>query len=333
MSKIKVAINGFGRIGRLILRAALESGRDDLEFVAINDLAPAAQNAYLLAYDSVHGKLPMDVKVEGDYIIVGNHKIKCVAERDPKNLPWGELDIDIVMECTGIFADADKAKVHLDAGAKRVLVSAPSKGADKTIVFGVNDETLTAEDKIVSNASCTTNCLSPVAKVLDDKFGIINGWMTTVHAYTGDQQLLDRNHSDPRRARAAALSMIPTSTGAAKVVGLVLPKLAGKLNGIAMRVPTPDVSVVELVVNLEKETTAEEVNAAIKANESNILGYNDKPLVSIDFTHDKRSSIFDASQTYVIDGTLLHITSWYDNEWGFSNRMSDTAAAMGKFIK
>jgi len=333
MVKTKVAINGFGRIGRLVLRAALESGRDDLEFVAVNDLAPAAENAYLLEYDSVHGKLPMDVKLENGYIIVGNQKIKCVSERDPAKLPWGELDVDIVMECTGIFANADKAVVHLNAGAKRVLVSAPSVGADKTIVFGVNDDTLTSEDTIVSNGSCTTNCLAPVAAILDDKFGIVNGWMTTVHAYTGDQMLLDRNHSDPRRARAAGLSMIPTSTGAAKAIGLVLPKLAGKLNGMAMRVPTPDVSVVELIVNLEKETTAEEVNAAIKAGESKILGYNDKPLVSVDFTHDSRSSIFDASQTKVIDGKLLHITSWYDNEWGFSNRMGDTAVVIGKLIK
>lgn len=333
MSKVKVAINGFGRIGRLVLRAALESGRDDIEFVAVNDLAPAAQNAYLLEYDSVHGKLPMDVKLEGDYIIVGNQKIKCVAERDPKNLPWGELNVDIVMECTGIFTDADKAKVHLDAGAKRVLVSAPSNGADKTIVFGVNDDTLTSDDKIVSNGSCTTNCLAPIAKILDEKFGIVNGWMTTVHAYTGDQQLLDKNHSDPRRARAAALSMIPTSTGAAKAIGLVLPNLVGKLNGMAMRVPTPDVSVIELIVNLETATTAAEINAAMKAGESKILGYNEKPLVSIDFTHDKRSSIFDATQTNVIDGKLAHITSWYDNEWGFSNRMGDTAVAIGKLIK
>lgn len=333
MSKTRIAINGFGRIGRLVLRAALESGRDDLEFVAVNDLAPADQNAYLLEYDSVHGKLPMDVKLEGEYIIVGNQKIKCVAERDPSKLPWGELDIDIVMECTGIFSSAEKAKVHLACGAKRVLVSAPSDGADKTIVFGVNDNTLTSEDTIVSNGSCTTNCLAPVCNVLDEKFGIINGWMTTVHAYTGDQMLLDKNHSDPRRARAAALSMIPTSTGAAKAIGLVLPKLAGKLNGMAMRVPTPDVSVVELIVNLEKATTAEEVNAAMKAAESKVLGYNEKPLVSVDFTHDKRSSIFDSTQTKVIDGTLLHITSWYDNEWGFSNRMGDTAVAIGKLIK
>lgn len=332
MKKTKIAINGFGRIGRLVLRAALESGRSDIEFVAVNDLAPAAQNAYLLEYDSVHGKLPLDVVLDGEYIIVGSHKIKCIAQRDPTKLPWGELDVDIVMECTGIFTDADKARVHLDSGAKRVLVSAPSTGAHKTIVFGVNDDSLTAADTIVSNASCTTNCLAPVVSVLDEQFGILNGWMTTIHAYTGDQMLLDKNHPDPRRARAAALSMIPTSTGAAKAIGLVLPKLAGKLDGMAMRVPTPDVSVVELIVNLGKETNADEINAAMKMAESKTFGYNVKPLVSIDFTHDARSSIFDATQTKVIGSTLAHITAWYDNEWGFSNRMCDTAAAIGKLI-
>ncbi len=332
MSKVRVAINGFGRIGRLVLRAALESGRDDIEFVAVNDLAPAEQNAYLLEYDSVHGKLPMPVKLEGDTIIVGNQKIKCIAEKDPTKLPWGELNIDVVMECTGIFTAAEKAKVHLEAGAKRVLVSAPSAGADATIVYGVNQDTLKSTDLIVSNASCTTNCLAPVAKVLDDTFGIISGWMTTVHAYTGDQQLLDKNHKDFRRARAAALSMIPTSTGAAKAIGLVLPKLAGKLDGMAIRVPTPDVSVVELVVNLEKDATVDAVNAAMKAAESRTFGYNDKPLVSIDFTGDAHSSIFDASQTKVLGDRLVHVTAWYDNEWGFSNRMGDTAVAMGKLI-
>ena len=333
MSKVRVAINGFGRIGRLVLRAALESGRDDIEFVAVNDLAPAEQNAYLLEYDSVHGKLPMPVKLEGDTIVVGNQKIKCIAEKDPTKLPWGEMNIDVVMECTGIFTAADKARVHLDAGAKRVLVSAPSAGADATIVYGVNQDTLKSTDLIVSNASCTTNCLAPVAKVLDDTFGIISGWMTTVHAYTGDQQLLDKNHKDFRRARAAALSMIPTSTGAAKAIGLVLPKLAGKLDGMAIRVPTPDVSVVELVVNLEKDATVDAVNAAMKAAESRTFGYNDKPLVSIDFTGDAHSSIFDASQTKVLGDRLVHVTAWYDNEWGFSNRMGDTAVAIGKLIK
>lgn len=332
MSKLKVAINGFGRIGRLVLRAALESGRDDIEFVAVNDLAPAEQNAYLLQYDSVHGKLPMDVKLDGDTIIVGKHKIKCVSEKDPTKLPWRELGVDIVMECTGLFTAADKARVHIDAGAKRVLVSAPSAGADKTIVFGVNQDTLTADDIIVSNASCTTNCLAPVAAVLDKKFGIVSGWMTTIHAYTGDQQLLDKNHKDPRRARAAAMSMIPTSTGAAKAIGLVLPKLAGKLDGIAIRVPTPDVSVVELVVNIEKDATAEDINAAMRAASSKTFGYNELPLVSVDFTHDAHSSIFDSTQTRVLGDHLVHVTAWYDNEWGFSNRMSDTAVAMGKLL-
>ena len=333
MSKLRVAINGFGRIGRLVLRAALESGREDIEFVAVNDLAPAEQNAYLLKYDSVHGNLPMDVKLDGEYILVGNQKIKCIAERDPSKLPWGELNIDVVMECTGIFTAADKARVHIDAGAKRVLVSAPSTGADKTIVFGVNQDTLTPDDIIVSNASCTTNCLAPVVKVLNEKFGIVSGWMTTVHAYTGDQQLLDKNHKDFRRARAANLSMIPTSTGAAKAIGLVLPELAGKLDGMAIRVPTPDVSVVELVVNLEHDATVEEINNAMRAAESKTFGYNELPLVSIDFTHDAHSSIFDAGQTKVLGDKLAHVTAWYDNEWGFSNRMCDSVVAMGKLIK
>ena len=333
MSKVRVAINGFGRIGRLVLRAVLESGRDDIEFVAVNDLAPAEQNAYLLKYDSVHGNLPMDIKLEGDYIIAGSHKIKCLSERNPENLPWGEMDIDVVMECTGIFTAADKARVHLTAGAKRVLVSAPSAGADKTIVFGVNQDTLTSDDLIVSNASCTTNCLAPVVKVLNEKYGIVSGWMTTVHAYTGDQQLLDKNHKDFRRARAANLSMIPTSTGAAKAIGLVLPELAGKLDGMAIRVPTPDVSVVELVVNVEKDATVEDINNAMKNAQSETFGYNDLPLVSIDFTHDAHSSVFDAGQTKVLGDKLIHVTAWYDNEWGFSNRMSDTAVAMGKLIK
>ena len=321
MSKVRVAINGFGRIGRLVLRAALVSGRDDIEFVAVNDLAPAEQNAYLLQYDSVHGKLPMDVKLDGEYIIVGNQKIKCIAEKDPTKLPWRDLDIDIVMECTGIFTAADKARVHLDQGAKRVLVSAPSAGADKTIVFGVNQDTLTSDDLIVSNASCTTNCLAPVAQVLDNTFGIVSGWMTTVHAYTGDQQLLDKNHKDFRRARAAGLSMIPTSTGAAKAIGLVLPKLAGKLDGMAIRVPTPDVSVVELVVNLERDATVDAVNNAMRAAESKTFGYNELPMVSVDFKGDMHSSIFDATQTKVLGDRLVHVTAWYDNEWGFSNRM------------
>ena len=332
MKKIRVAINGFGRIGRLVLRAAIESNCKDLEFVAINDLAPLEQNAYLLEYDSVHGKLPTEVKTDGDYLLVGKHKIKCISERDPSKLPWKKMKIDIVMECTGLFTSADKARVHIDCGAKKVLVSAPSAGADKTIVFGVNEKTLTKKDSIISNASCTTNCLAPVLNVLDKKFGINNGWMTTVHAYTGDQQLLDKNHRDFRRARAANLSMIPTSTGAAKAIGLVLPKLAGKMDGIAIRVPTPDVSVVELVLNMKKKVTVESVNKAILAAQSNILGYVDKPLVSVDFTNDSHSSIFDASLTKVIDGNVLHVTAWYDNEWGFSNRMCDTAIAIGNLL-
>jgi len=332
MRKIRIAINGFGRIGRLVLRAALESGRRDLEFVAINDLAPIEQNAYLLEYDSVHGKLEMPVQVLDDYMLVGTQKIRCISERDPSKYPWKRMNIDVVMECTGLFTNADAARAHIDAGAKRVLVSAPCTGADKTVVFGVNDNKLTSRDIIVSNASCTTNCLAPVLNVIDKKFGIINGWMTTVHAYTGDQQLLDKTHKDLRRARAANLSMIPTSTGAARAIGLVLPKLDGKLDGIAIRVPTPDVSVVELVLNLRKKTTPENVNTAILASQSQILGYTDRPLVSVDFTHDKHSAVFDATQTRVIDETVLHVTAWYDNEWGFSNRMCDTAAMIGKLI-
>ena len=332
MKKIRVAINGFGRIGRLVLRAAIESGRKDIEFVAINDLAPLAENAHLLQYDSVHGKLNTDVKTDGEYILVGGYKIKSLCEKDPSKLPWKKLKIDVVMECTGLFTSADKARVHLDSGAKRVLVSAPSAGADKTIVFGVNENKITKRDLILSNASCTKNCLAPILNVLDKKFGIKNGWMTTVHAYTGDQQLLDKNHKDFRRARAANLSMIPTTTGAAKAIGLVLPKLEGKLDGVAIRVPTPDVSTIELVLNITKKATVESVNRAMVAAQSNILGYNDKPLVSIDFTHDSHSAIFDASFTRVIDNNVLHITAWYDNEWGFSNRMCDTTVAIGKTL-
>ncbi len=332
MRKIRIAINGFGRIGRLILRAALESGRRDLEFVAINDISPIEQNVYLLQYDSVHGKLSMPVTQKGDYIMVGKQKIKCLSERDPSMLPWKKLKIDIVMECTGLFTSADKARIHIKNGAKRVLVSAPSVGADKTIVFGVNEKTLTKKDLIVSNASCTTNCLAPVLNILDKKFGIKNGWMTTVHAYTGDQQLLDKNHKDFRRARAANLSMIPTSTGAAKAIGLVLPQLAGKLDGISVRVPTPDVSLVELVLNLNKKVTKESVNKVFMANQSQILACCEKPLVSVDFTHDSHSSIVDTALTSVVDDNVLHVSAWYDNEWGFSNRMCDTAATMGKLI-
>ncbi len=333
---VRVAINGFGRIGRLAFRAIAESGRTDVEVVAINDLGSPAANAHLLKFDSVHGIFPGEISATENSITVNGKTIKVLAERDPHNLPWKDMNVDIVYECTGIFTDAEKAKVHLEAGAKRVLVSAPSKGADRTVVFGVNDKDLTAEDKIVSNGSCTTNCLSPVAKVLQEKFGIKHGYMTTIHSYTGDQRTVDTLHKDLYRARAAAMSMIPTTTGAAKAVGLVLPELQGKLQGSAIRVPTPDVSVVDLKVVLERDVTKEEVNAAMKAAAEGelkgILGYNELPLVSIDFTHDKRSSIFCADQTTVIEGNFLRVMSWYDNEWGFSNRMSDTAVAMAKFL-
>ena len=332
MKKVRVAINGFGRIGRLVLRAALESGRKDIEIVAINDITPIEQNVYLLQYDSVHGKLPMDVKQSGDYIIIGKNKIKCLMERDPSKLPWKKLNIDIVMECTGLFTSADKARVHIDCGAKRVLISAPSVGADKTIVFGVNENKLTKKDIIVSNASCTTNCLAPVLNILDKKFGVKNGWMTTVHSYTGDQQLLDKNHKDFRRARAANLSIVPTSTGAAKTIGLILPKLAGKMDGISVRVPTPDVSLIELMLNMKKKISVEYVNKLFTASQSNIIGTSDKPLVSVDYTHDSHSAIVDTALTRVVDNNVLHVTAWYDNEWGFSNRMCDTAVAMGKLI-
>ena len=333
---VKVAINGFGRIGRLVLRAIYESGRKDIDIVAINDLGPVETNAHLLRYDSVHGRFPHEVKVNGDVISVGDESFKCLAERDPTKLPWKELGVDIVLECTGIFTAKEKAKVHLEAGAKRVLVSAPSAGADKTIVYGVNHQSLTKDDLVVSNASCTTNCLAPVAKVLSDSFTIEKGYMTTIHSYTGDQPTLDTLHKDLYRARAAALSQIPTSTGAAKAVGLVLPELAGKLDGSAIRVPTPNVSVVDLKVVVPREVTVEEVNAAMKAAAEGplkgILAYIDQPLVSMDFNHDMHSSSFAAPQTKVIGGNLVRVLSWYDNEWGFSNRMADTAVAMAKLI-
>ncbi len=333
---VKIAINGFGRIGRNVVRAIYESGRKDVDIVAINDLGPVETNAHLLRYDSVHGRFPHEVSVNGDVISIGTDSFKCLAERDPSKLPWGELGVDIVMECTGIFTSKEKASAHLAAGAKRVLVSAPSEGADKTIVYGVNHDTLTKDDLVVSNASCTTNCLAPVAYVLSKEFGIEKGYMTTIHAYTGDQPTLDTMHKDLYRARAAALSMIPTSTGAAKAVGLVLPELKGKLDGSAIRVPTPNVSVVDLKFIASKNTTAEEVNAAIKAASEGalkgILGYSDEPLVSVDFNHNPNSSTFASAQTKVMDGNLVRILSWYDNEWGFSNRMSDTAVAMAKLI-
>ncbi len=331
---VKVAINGFGRIGRNVLRALEESGRKDIEVVAINDLGPVETNAHLLQFDSVHGRFPKDVKVNGNTIDAGSGPIEVTAIRDPKELPWG--DVDIVMECTGIFTDRDKAAIHLENGSSRVLVSAPSKGADKTIVYGVNHEVLSADDVIVSNASCTTNCLAPVAKVLNDTVGIKRGFMTTIHSYTGDQPTLDTMHKDLYRARAAAMSMIPTSTGAAKAVGLVLPELNGLLDGVAIRVPTPNVSVVDLTFEAGKETSVEEINAAIRAAADGplkgVLGYTDLPNVSIDFNHNPDSSTFHMDQTKVMDGNFVRILTWYDNEWGFSNRMLDTAVEMGKYL-
>eukprot|EP01013_Petalomonas_cantuscygni_P031881 TRINITY_DN5823_c0_g1_i2.p2 TRINITY_DN5823_c0_g1~~TRINITY_DN5823_c0_g1_i2.p2 ORF type:complete len:338 (+),score=110.27 TRINITY_DN5823_c0_g1_i2:223-1236(+) len=335
---VKVAINGFGRIGRNVLRAIIESGRTDIEVIAINDLGPVETNAHLLRYDSVHGRFPAEVKTTEDSIDVGRGPIKVSAERNPADLPWS--DVDIVLECTGIFTSPEKAKAHLENGASRVLVSAPLSNAiegEKTIVYGVNHDTLTADDHIVSNASCTTNCLSPVAKVLNDEIGIVKGFMTTIHSYTGDQPTLDTMHKDLYRARAAALSMIPTSTGAAKAVGLVLPELNGKLDGVAIRVPTPNVSVVDLTFEAARETSVEEINDAIRAAANSgplkgILGYTDEKLVSVDFNHDPHSSIFHCDQTKVMEGTMCRILTWYDNEWGFSNRMSDTAVAMGKLI-
>ncbi len=331
---VKVAINGFGRIGRNVLRAIVESGRTDIEVVAVNDLGPVETNAHLVRYDSVHGKFPGTVTVSGDTIDVGRGPIRVTAIRDPKDLPWS--DVDIALECTGLFTTREKAAAHLANGSKRVIVSAPCDNADKTIVFGVNHDTLTKDDLVISNASCTTNCLAPVAYVLDKAFGIEKGYMTTIHSYTGDQPTLDTMHKDLYRGRAAALSMIPTSTGAAKAVGLVLPQLAGKLDGSAIRVPTPNVSVVDLKFVPSRKVTAAEINDAIKAAAEGelkgILDYVTGPLVSIDFNHDSHSSNFAADQTKVLDGDLVRILSWYDNEWGFSNRMSDTAVAMGKLI-
>ncbi len=330
----KVAINGFGRIGRNVLRAIIESGRTDIEVIAINDLGPVETNAHLLQYDSVHGRFPAEVKTTEDTIDVGRGPMKVTALRNPADLPWG--DVDVVMECTGIFTSKEKCQAHLENGASRVLISAPGTDADKTIVYGVNHDTLTKDDIIVSNASCTTNCLSPVAKVLNDLIGIKRGFMTTIHSYTGDQPTLDTMHKDLYRARAAALNMIPTSTGAAKAVGLVLPDLAGKLDGVAIRVPTPNVSVVDLTFESTRDTTVAEINDAIRAAADGplkgILGYTDRQLVSMDFNHDPRSSIFHMDQTKVMEGTMCRILSWYDNEWGFSNRMADTAVAMGKLI-
>jgi len=332
---VKVAINGFGRIGRNVLRAIIESGRTDIEVIAINDLGPVETNAHLLQYDSVHGRFPQEVVVKGDTINVGRGPIAVTAIRNPADLPWG--DVDIVLECTGIFTSKEACQAHLENGSSRVLISAPGKNADKTIVYGVNDASLTADDIVVSNASCTTNCLSPVAHVLQQNVGIVKGFMTTIHSYTGDQPTLDTMHSDLYRARAAALSMIPTSTGAAKAVGLVLPELAGKLDGVAIRVPTPNVSVVDLTFEAARDTSVDEINAMMEAASASgplkgILGYTDRKLVSCDFNHDPRSSIFASDQTKVMEGRMVRILSWYDNEWGFSNRMADTAVTMGKLI-
>ncbi len=333
---VRVAINGFGRIGRNVLRAIVESGRKDIEVVALNDLAPPETNAHLLRFDSIHGRFPGEVKVEGDTIECGTGPIKVTAIKNPAELPWKALGIDIVLECTGIFTSKEKAKAHLDAGARRVLISAPADNADLTVVYGVNHDKLTKNDVVVSNASCTTNCLAPLAKVMNDAIGIEKGFMTTIHSYTNDQPSLDQVHKDLYRARAAALSMIPTSTGAAKAVGLVLPELNGKLDGVAIRVPTPNVSVVDFKFVAKRNTTKDEINDAVKrAAEQQlkgILGYTEQPNVSIDFNHDARSSIFHMDQTKVMDGTLVRVLSWYDNEWGFSNRMADTAVAMGKLI-
>jgi glyceraldehyde 3-phosphate dehydrogenase len=333
---VKVAINGFGRIGRNVLRAIIESGRTDIEVVAINDLGPVETNAHLLRFDSVHGRFPNEVKVSGDTIDAGRGPMKVTAVKNPAELPHKALGVDIALECTGIFTARDKAKAHLDAGAKRVLVSAPGDGADLTVVYGVNHDKLTKDHLVVSNASCTTNCLAPVAKVLNDFVGIDKGFMTTIHAYTGDQPTLDTLHKDLYRARAAAMSMIPTSTGAAKAVGLVLPELNGRLDGTSIRVPTPNVSVVDFKFLAKRETTKDEINAAIKkaasAELKDILGVTDQPNVSIDFNHDSRSSIFHLDQTKVMDGKFVRVLSWYDNEWGFSNRMADTAVAMSKLI-
>ena len=333
---LRVGINGFGRIGRNVLRAIHEANRNDIEVVAINDLGPVETNAHLLRYDSVHGRFPGTVTVDGDSISLGNGKIKVTAVRDPNTLPWKDLGIDIALECTGIFSAKAKASAHLTAGAKRVLVSAPSDGADATIVFGVNHDKLTKDHLVVSNGSCTTNCLAPVAKVLNDTVGIESGFMTTIHAYTGDQPTLDTLHNDLYRGRAAAMSMIPTSMGAAKAIGLVLPELQGKLDGVAIRVPVPNVSVVDLKIVASRKTDVKEINEAMKrASEQQlkgILGYTTAPNVSIDFNHDPHSSTFHMDQTKVQNGTLVRVMSWYDNEWGFSNRMADTAVAMGKLI-
>ena len=333
---VKVAINGFGRIGRNILRSIIENKNDNIKVVGINDLGPIETNAHLLKYDSVHGILNRDVIINGSDLDVGTGPIKVTSERNPENLPWKELDVDVVLECTGIFTSKEKAQQHLTAGAKKVLISAPASGVDLTVVYGVNHKKISSEHQILSNASCTTNCLAPLAYVLNKSIGIENGFMTTIHSYTGDQPTLDTMHSDLYRARAAAANMIPTSTGAAKAVGLVLPELDGKLDGVAIRVPTQNVSVVDFKFNSKKETSIEEINEAIKiASENelkNILSFNDKKLVSSDFNHNPSSSIFHSDQTKVMNKKFVRILSWYDNEWGFSNRMCDTALEIGKYI-
>ncbi|MFC3097657.1 type I glyceraldehyde-3-phosphate dehydrogenase [Alteraurantiacibacter palmitatis] len=333
---IKVSINGFGRIGRNVARAILERADHDLELVHINDLASPKANAMLFARDSVHGPFSGTVSVDGDDLVINGKRIRVTAERDPANLPHGELGVDIALECTGFFTDRASCEKHLAAGAKKVLISAPGKNVDLTVVYGVNHDKLSAEHTIVSNASCTTNCLAPFAKVLNDAIGIERGLMTTVHAYTNDQKILDQIHDDPRRARAAAMSMIPTTTGAARAVGEVLPELKGKLDGSAIRVPTPNVSVVDLTFMPGRETTKDEVNALLKAAADGplkgVLGFSDEPLVSIDYNHCPNSSTIDSLETAVIDGKLVRVLSWYDNEWGFSNRMVDTAGVMGKLL-
>jgi glyceraldehyde 3-phosphate dehydrogenase len=333
---VKVAINGFGRIGRNVARAILERSDHDIELVSINDLASAKANAMLFKRDSVHGAFAGTVEVDGDDLVINGKRIKVTAERDPANLPHAANGVDIALECTGFFTDRASCEKHLAAGAKRVLISAPGKNADLTVVFGVNHDKLTADHVIVSNASCTTNCLAPLAKVLNDTLGIERGLMTTVHAYTNDQKILDQIHDDPRRARAAAMSMIPTTTGAARAVGEVLPELKGKLDGSAIRVPTPNVSVVDLTFQPGRDTTKEEVNALLKAASEGalkgVLAYSEEPLVSIDYNHCPASSTIDSLETSVIDGKLVRVLSWYDNEWGFSNRMVDTAGAMGKLL-
>ncbi|TPI46685.1 type I glyceraldehyde-3-phosphate dehydrogenase [Mesorhizobium sp. B2-9-1] len=333
---VRVAINGFGRIGRNILRAIHESGRKDIDVVAVNDLGPVETNAHLLRYDSVHGRFPHEVTVDGDQISVGKEKFKVTAIKDPTQLPWKELGIDIALECTGIFTARDKAAAHLTAGAKRVLVSAPAEGADLTVVYGINHDKLTKDHIVISNASCTTNCLAPLAAVLHETVGIEKGMMTTIHSYTGDQPTLDTMHKDLYRARAAALSQIPTSTGAAKAIGLVLPELKGKLDGISIRVPTPNVSVVDFKFIAKRSTSAQEINEAVIAASNGklkgVLSVTHHPNVSIDFNHDPHSSIVALDQTKVMDGNFVSVLSWYDNEWGFSNRMGDTAVAFGKTI-